>query len=83
MYVYFSECGFVFLSFFVGVGGDFNIMLYKYTLLFFPLVFALVGLWEEVCRGLNMVQEKNDGINKDMVLPPIQQNRPAVRALPA
>ncbi|XP_044231784.1 glycerol-3-phosphate acyltransferase 2, mitochondrial isoform X3 [Thunnus albacares] len=40
--------------------------------------FALVGLWEEVCRGLNMVQEKNDGINKDMVLPPIQQNRPAL-----
>ncbi|KAM7019023.1 glycerol-3-phosphate acyltransferase 2, mitochondrial [Tautogolabrus adspersus] len=25
-----------------------------------------------------MVQEKNDGINKDMVLPPIQQNRPAL-----
>lgn len=29
-----------------------------------------------------MVQEKNDGINKDMVLPSIQQ-KPAVRALPA
>ncbi|KAM8761561.1 glycerol-3-phosphate acyltransferase 2, mitochondrial isoform 3-T5 [Acanthopagrus schlegelii] len=25
-----------------------------------------------------MVQEKNDGINKDMVLPPIQQKRPAL-----
>ncbi|KAM3611617.1 uncharacterized protein V6R79_021397 [Siganus canaliculatus] len=25
-----------------------------------------------------MVQEKNEGINKDMVLPPIQQNRPAL-----
>uniref|UniRef100_UPI0037E72BF9 glycerol-3-phosphate acyltransferase 2, mitochondrial n=1 Tax=Semicossyphus pulcher TaxID=241346 RepID=UPI0037E72BF9 len=25
-----------------------------------------------------MVQEKNDGINKDMVLPPMQQNRPAL-----
>ncbi|XP_049434269.1 glycerol-3-phosphate acyltransferase 2, mitochondrial isoform X2 [Epinephelus fuscoguttatus] len=25
-----------------------------------------------------MVQEKNDGINKDMVLPPVQQNRPAL-----
>ncbi|XP_042344720.1 glycerol-3-phosphate acyltransferase 2, mitochondrial [Plectropomus leopardus] len=25
-----------------------------------------------------MVQEKSDGINKDMVLPPIQQNRPAL-----
>ncbi|XP_074526509.1 glycerol-3-phosphate acyltransferase 2, mitochondrial [Halichoeres trimaculatus] len=25
-----------------------------------------------------MVQEKNDGINKDVVLPPIQQNRPAL-----
>lgn len=30
-----------------------------------------------------MVLEKNDGINKDMVLPPIQQNRPAVRTLHA
>lgn len=37
----------------------------------------------EVYRGLTMVQEKNDGINKDMILPPIQQNRPAVRKLPA
>lgn len=29
-----------------------------------------------------MVQEKQDGLDKDMVLPSIQQ-RPAVRALPA
>ncbi|XP_051279450.1 glycerol-3-phosphate acyltransferase 2, mitochondrial isoform X2 [Dicentrarchus labrax] len=29
-----------------------------------------------------MVQEKNDGINKDMVPPPIQQNRPALSLEP-
>ncbi|XP_045891120.1 glycerol-3-phosphate acyltransferase 2, mitochondrial isoform X2 [Micropterus dolomieu] len=38
----------------------------------------LAGLWVEVCRGLTMVQEKNNGINKDVVLPPIQQNKPAL-----
>ncbi|XP_044051980.1 glycerol-3-phosphate acyltransferase 2, mitochondrial isoform X2 [Siniperca chuatsi] len=38
----------------------------------------LFGLWVKVCRVLTMVQEKNDGINKNMVLPPIQQNRPAL-----
>nr|XP_046243855.1 glycerol-3-phosphate acyltransferase 2, mitochondrial isoform X2 [Scatophagus argus] len=34
------------------------------------------GLWVGVCRRLNMVQERNDGINKDAVLPPVQQNGP-------
>lgn len=46
-------------------------------------IFCWAGLWAEVCRRLNMVQEKNDEMNKDMVLSPIQQNRPAVRTPPA
>lgn len=30
-----------------------------------------------------MAKEKNDGANKDVVVPPVQQNRSAVRTLPA
>lgn len=58
----------------------YNIM--QYNILFSP-IFSLVGLWVGDGRRLTMVQEKNDGINIDMVLSTIQQNRPAVRALPA
>ncbi|XP_045891128.1 glycerol-3-phosphate acyltransferase 2, mitochondrial isoform X5 [Micropterus dolomieu] len=48
------------------------------TLLVSLALFSSLGLWVEVCRGLTMVQEKNNGINKDVVLPPIQQNKPAL-----
>ncbi len=48
-------------------------------LFFFPPIVSLIGLWVEFLRELTMVQEKNDGINKDMALSPVQQNRPAVR----
>ncbi|XP_035496824.1 glycerol-3-phosphate acyltransferase 2, mitochondrial isoform X2 [Scophthalmus maximus] len=36
------------------------------------------SLWVKVCRGLIMVQEKNDGINEDMVPSSIQQNTHAL-----
>lgn len=49
----------------------------------FIIVISLVDFSIEVIRGLTVMLEKKDGINKDMILPSIQQNRPAVRTLHA